>query len=316
MRTPTPHGMPKVTLELPIRPTSPLAPAPEPLVGPVKVTCGPAESELRRGSLLLGRGSECDLVVEDTLVSRMHARVHVETDGVRVEDLYSTNGVYLNGERITHARLVHHGDRIFIGNHEIVLVEVRTDRAPAPSVPPASVPPSSVSFRREPGTRPMAAPGTVDIPITARADALDLLGNLARRLANDVKAEQAPRMLGPHLQGILRGASAGLVVPPALCEIASEYAVDLAHWTSDRGWLDYVVELHVATRRLMSAATVSALQRSERYIGALDRARLEYYVGIFDQGLGPQGLGPQGQVSLDKGERARLASLRRILKRK
>lgn len=287
-------------LELPIRPTSPLAPAPEPLVGPVKVTCGSAEGELRRGSLLLGRGSECDLVVEDALVSRMHARIHVEPDGVRAEDLYSTNGVYLNGERITHARLIHQGDRLFMGNHEIVLVEVRTDRAPAPSVPPSSVP-----YQREPGTRPMAAPGTVDIPITARADALDLLGNLARRLANDVKAEQAPRMLGPHLQGILRGASAGLVVPPALCEIASEYAVDLAHWTSDRGWLDYVVELHVATRRLMSAATVSALQRSERYIGALDRVRLEYYVGIFDQGQ-----------SLDKGERARLASLRRILKRK
>lgn len=298
--------MPAVMLELPIRSTSPLAPAPDPMVGPVKVTCGAAEGELRRGSLLLGRGSECDLVVEDALVSRMHARVHVEPDGVRIEDLYSTNGVYLNGERITHARLIHHGDRLFMGNHEIVLVEVPTDRAPAPSVPPSSVP-----YQREPGTRPMAAPGTVDIPITARADALDLLGNLARRLANDVKAEQAPRMLGPHLQGILRGASAGLVVPPALCEIASEYAVDLAHWTSDRGWLDYVVELHVATRRLMSAATVSALQRSERYIGALDRVRLEYYVGIFDQG--PPG--PQGQ-SLDKGERARLASLRRILRRK
>lgn len=308
--------MPAVVLELPIRPTSPLAPAPDPLVGPVKVTCGAAEGELRRGSLLLGRGSECDLVVEDALVSRMHARIHVEPDGVRVEDLYSTNGVYLNGERITHARLIHQGDRLFMGNHEIVLVEVPTDRAPAPSVPPGSVPPSSVGYQREPGTRPMAAPGTIDIPITARADALDLLGNLARRLANDVKAEQAPRMLGPHLQGILRGASAGLVVPPALCEIASEYAVDLAHWTSDRGWLDYVVELHVATRRLMSAATVSALQRSERYIGALDRVRLEYYVGIFDQGPpGPQGPGPQRQ-SLDKAERARLASLRRILKRK
>ena len=289
-------------LGLPIRSASPLAPAPEPLVGPVLVKCGSAEAELRRGSLLLGRGSECELVVEDLLVSRLHARVHVETDGVRVEDLYSTNGVYLNGERITHARLIHQGDRIFIGNHEIVLVEVRTDRAPAPSVPPSSAP----YQRGEPGTRPMVAPGTIDIPITARADALDLLGNLARRLANDVKAEQAPRMLGPHLQGILRGASAGLVVPPPLCEIASEYAVDLAHWTSDSSWLDYVVELHVATRRLMSAATVTALQRSERYVGALDRARLEYYVGSFDQ----------GQVTLDKGERARLASLRRILKRK
>ena len=140
----------------------------------------------------------------------------------------------------------------------------------------------------------------------ARADALDLLGNLARRLANDVKAEQAPRMLGPHLEGILRGASAGLVVPPPLCEIASEYAVDLAHWTSDPKWLDYVVELHLVTKRLMSAATISALQRSERWVGALNRSQLEYYVGGFSQAM----------AEFDKDEKARFATLRRILKKR
>lgn len=270
-------------------------------MGPVMVTCGSVQCELRRGSLLIGRGTECELSLEDPLVSRLHARIHVDAEGVKVEDLYSTNGVYLNGERIMHARLMHAGDRLFVGNHEVTFQEIRTDPAPAPSVPPSSAP-----YNREPATRPNITPGATDIPITARADALDLLGNLARRLANDVKAEQAPRMLGPHLQGILRGASAGLVVPPALCEIASEYAVDLAHWTSDPSWLDYVVELHLVTKRLMSAATVSALQRSERWVGAINRRQLEYYVGSF----------AQAQASFDKDERARLATLRRILKKK
>lgn len=294
--------MPAVVLELPVRSSSTLGPAPEPLVGPVLVRCGPAEHELRRGSLLIGRGHECEIVVEDPLVSRLHARIHVDAEGVKVEDLYSTNGVFLNGERIMHARLIHGGDRLFVGNHEITFVEIRTDPAPAPSVPPASV-----RYSQEPGTRPNISEGAgMDIPITARADALDLLGNLARRLANDVKAEQAPRMLGPHLQGILRGASAGLIVPPPLCEIASEYAVDLAHWTSDPSWLDYVVELHLVTKRLMSATTISALQRSERWVGALNRKQLEYYVG----GFAPT------QGKLDKDERARLATLRRILKKK
>ncbi len=264
------------------------------------VSSGSSECELRRGSLLIGRGNECDLTLNDELVSRLHARIHVDAEGVKVEDLYSTNGVYLNGERIMHARLIHSGDRLLVGNHEVKFVELRTDRAPAPSAPPSSVP-----YPREPLTRPNLTPGSTDIPITARADALDLLGNLARRLANDVKAEQAPRMLGPHLQGILRGASAGLVVPPALCEIASEYAVDLAHWTSDPSWLDYVVELHLVTKRLMSAATVSALQRSERWVGPLNRRQLEYYVGSFSQAQG-----------FDRDERQRLATLRRILKKK
>jgi len=265
------------------------------------VVCGVIEQELRRGSMLLGRGKECDIVVEDPLISRMHARVQVDDEGVKVEDLYSTNGVFVNGERIMQARLLHGGDRVFIGNHEVTFVEIRTDPAPAPSVPP-----SSVSEYPEPLTRPNVGAGAGDIPITARADALDLLGNLARRLANDVKAEQAPRMLGPHLKGILRGASAGLVVPEALCEIASEYAVDLAHWTSDARWLDYVVELHLITKRVMSAALVSALQRSERWVGALNRSMLEYYVGSFVPRLS----------ELSKEEKARLATLRRILKKK
>lgn len=293
--------MPAFVLDPPLRPPSTLGPAPEPLTGPVMVRSGSLECELRRGSLLVGRGTECDLTLEDPLVSRLHARIHLDPEGVKAEDLYSTNGVYLNGERITHARLVHTGDRLFVGSHEVTFVPLPPDPARAPSVPPSSVP-----YNREPATRPNIVPGALDIPITARADALDLLGSLARRLANDVKAEQAPRMLAPHLQGILQGASAGLVVPPALCEIASEYAVDLAHWTSDSSWLDYVVELHLVTKRLMSAATIASLQRSERWVGALDRRQLEYYVGSF----------VQSQRRFDKEERTRMSTLRRLLKKR
>jgi len=267
----------------------------------VNVRCDTVQHELRRGSLLVGRDPECDLTLDDPLVSRLHARVHLDSDGVKVEDLYSTNGVYLNGERITHARLLHTGDRLFVGSHEVTFLPLSPDPARAPSVEPGSAP-----YHREPATRPNFVPGTLDVPITARADALDLLGSLARRLANDVKAEQAPRMLGPHLQGILRGASAGLVVPPALCEIASEYAVDLAHWTSDASWLDYVVELHLVTKRLMSAATIAGLQRSERWVGALNRRQLEYYLGNFGQ----------APASWDKDQRARIGTLRRLLKKK
>jgi hypothetical protein len=280
---------------------SAVGPAPKPLVGPIIVACGSVEHELRRGSLLIGRGAECELVIDDPLVSRMHARILADEEGVKIEDLYSTNGVYLNGERILQARLLHAGDRLFIASHQLTLVEVRTDPAPAPSTPPSLIP-----EYLDPPTRPnLGAEGALAIPITARADALDLLGNLARRLANDVKAEQAPRMLGPHLDGILRGASAGLVVPDALRAIASEYAIDLAHWTSDARWLNYVVELHTVTKRMMSKTTLAALQRSERWVGALNRTLLEYYVGSFATRLS----------ELDAEDKARLAALRRMSKR-
>lgn len=282
-----------------------LGPAPSPLLGPVKIMTGRSEHELRQGSALVGRGNECELVLDDELVSRMHARIQLNAEGVWIEDLYSTNGVYLNGQRILQPQLVHRGDRVFIGSHEVVFVALEPEPASRPSTPPLSArfagaydPPTY----KTPGNEGDAG----EIPITARADALHLLGNLARRLANDVKAEQAPRMLGPHLEGILRGASAGLVVPEALGELASEYAIDLAHWTSEARWLNYVVELHLVTKRMMSAGTVSALQRSERWVGALDRSLLDYYVGSFSS----------QSAELERDAKARLATLRRLLKKK
>jgi pSer/pThr/pTyr-binding forkhead associated (FHA) protein len=282
------------------------APVPKPLVGPIAVTCAGVTLELRNGSLLIGRLAECDLMLDDTLVSRMHARVYVSADGVRLEDLHSTNGVYVNGDRIMQTAALNEGDRAVIGTQELSFKEIGTDPAPPMSSPPPS------------GREQLAAPRTPTppdtprslqksaIPITARAEALDLLGTMARRLANEHKADQAPRMLGPHLRGILRGASSGLVVPDSLAALASEYAIDLAHWTADSRWLDYVVELHLVTRRLMPSTVLAALQRAERWIGPMNRPLLEYYVSSFTS----------QPRELDPSERSRLSLLKRILKKK
>lgn len=219
-------------------------------------------------------------MVEDALISRMHARVWVDDDGVRLEDLHSTNGVYVNGDRIVRAVTLKAGDTALIGTHELHFSELCESRPPrAPSPAPAFAP-DEEEFG-DPPTRPHPTTEVAAIPITARADALEMLGTLARRLANEHKATQAPRLLEPHLQGILRGATSGLVVPESLSELASEYAIDLAHWTAEPRWLDYVVELHLVTRRLMSSPILAALQRAERWIGALDRSLLEYYVATF-----------------------------------
>lgn len=277
--------------------------APKPLAGPIVVACSGVEHELRAGSLLIGRLTECDVIIDEVLVSRMHARVYVSTEGVTLEDLHSTNGVFVNGQRIVHAVSLNVGDHALIGSREVTFTEIGTDPAP----PLSSQAPPSASVIAEPKTAPgLPLEGASPIPITARADALELLGTLARRLANEHKAEQAPRMLGPHLKGILRGAHAGLVVPESLSLLASEYAIDLAHWTTDTNWLDYVIELHLVTKRLLPASLIAALQRSERWVGAMDRPLLEYYLASF---------APRAK-ELTRAEKASLSVLRRIAKKK
>ena len=57
------------------------------------------------GSLVVGRTWPSDVVVEDPSLSRQHARFSRISEGVKVEDLRSTNGTHRNGERVEEARL-------------------------------------------------------------------------------------------------------------------------------------------------------------------------------------------------------------------
>jgi pSer/pThr/pTyr-binding forkhead associated (FHA) protein len=65
--------------------------------------------------ILVGRGSDCQLVLDDDYVSTRHARVVDGADGVYVEDLGSTNGTYVNNRRITSPTAIGFSDVVRIG---------------------------------------------------------------------------------------------------------------------------------------------------------------------------------------------------------
>jgi pSer/pThr/pTyr-binding forkhead associated (FHA) protein len=72
-------------------------------------------TELTRPTTLIGRGKDCTVVVNDPSVSRIHAKITHEADGrMLVEDLRSSNGVYVNERRIDVHEL-HGGDRVRFG---------------------------------------------------------------------------------------------------------------------------------------------------------------------------------------------------------
>jgi pSer/pThr/pTyr-binding forkhead associated (FHA) protein len=70
---------------------------------------------------VLGRQQGVDLLLPEELVSRLHARLVFEGDELVLEDLGSTNGTYLNGARVTRAR-VNEGDRILLGQSILKVV--------------------------------------------------------------------------------------------------------------------------------------------------------------------------------------------------
>jgi len=73
---------------------------------------------LRAGhSYVMGRGRDCEIVVEDIACSRRHALITLSEDGedAFITDLGSRNGCYLNGERVTERLVMQQGARIRIG---------------------------------------------------------------------------------------------------------------------------------------------------------------------------------------------------------
>jgi len=75
---------------------------------------------LRGGVRTLGRATGADFILDAPLVSRVHCRLTALPDGeLEVKDLDSTNGTFINDQRIETARLAA-GDRLRVGRVELV----------------------------------------------------------------------------------------------------------------------------------------------------------------------------------------------------
>ena len=70
----------------------------------------------------VGRAPGCQVTLDDTFASQIHARVFQRDDQVMVEDLGSTNGTYLNRTKVQGPQVMRRGDRLQVGNTVLELV--------------------------------------------------------------------------------------------------------------------------------------------------------------------------------------------------
>ncbi len=84
--------------------------------------------------LIIGRSSELEMVLIEDMVSRHHAKITTTDTEIFIEDLGSTNGTFVNGEKITNCKLKE-GDRILIGTSIVKLVFEEFDAALPPPAP-------------------------------------------------------------------------------------------------------------------------------------------------------------------------------------
>lgn len=74
------------------------------------------------GDTTIGRAAGCQISLDDTYISQLHARVSPSDSGMLIEDLGSTNGTYVNRERVTAPVIGGAGDLVQLGG---IVMEIR-----------------------------------------------------------------------------------------------------------------------------------------------------------------------------------------------
>jgi DNA-binding NtrC family response regulator len=171
----------------------------------------------------LGRSPSCEILLEDRLVSRRHARIFVRDGELRIADLGSRNGTEVNGERLEGEAVLAPGDQVQVGE-TTVLVE-----------PPAEAAPPEVELTEEaslvpleevlPHVGPEAALGSMGLALlSATSEALVL-----RRIA-----EEALRALHADTALVLLAGGAGLVTAARVGASSVEVPGELARAALER----------------------------------------------------------------------------------
>lgn len=228
------------------------------------------------GELLVGRDEQCQLVVDDPNVSRMHLSLIVTQDSVHVRDLGSRNGVWLEGKRVVSAQRAKPGDVIRLGDTELVLA--RTSEAP--QVQSRRRDTLDIDVTTAPATRvgvQMVPPASVARP----ASSLPLVAGLADKSLAQGRVDEAERIAEGTLTDLLRDAKKG-VVDDALMQIATRCAVKLATATERGRWIDYLFDLHAAPGAVLPTPVVDSLYDLVRRVPDVSRGRLRDYVSRLD----------------------------------
>lgn len=193
---------------------------------------GEHDYPLGEGRFVIGRSEGCQLCLTDPMASRNHAALVVENGKVRLEDLASRNGVFVNRERVQSTLLLSHGDKIRIGAEEMTVI-LRGGRERAETL--------------------------VQKPVTTRLQAFGVLGSLADKALVLGHGDEAERILGRQLEQFLKKSESGEDLDEEAFEKSVTYALKIGTLTKKGKWLDYLFRMHASEQRLMDSELVNEL---------------------------------------------------------
>jgi hypothetical protein len=235
---------------------------------------------------VIGREADCDLVLDDGLVSRQHATFCVLGDVVQLIDSGSRNGVAVNGSAIKGAVLLQSGDRVRIGSQELLLVREARSQAETGTAELVRCPDCSAFLSAGqpcPTCSPARTTAAATPPLGTREQPKREVGRLGSTLLADKalglgRYDEAERLLAGRLSALLAGAGPANDLPQAELKIATSYALKLAEGLQKPSWLDYPFDLYGSALRLMPAETIEELYRVAARVRYVNPHALRRYV--------------------------------------
>jgi hypothetical protein len=247
---------------------------------------GDHDVELLPGETIIGRSPKCQLVLDDLLVSRSHARIVTKQGTVTIEDLGSANGVLVNGERLMRARVLVSGDRVVIGQ-QTFQVQISMD-SDLPKKNRLSARTLSGFKGADPEVRTQEMSQVSEA--TRKGDAFALLIGVAEKVLALGRGDEAERILASFLRNLLQNAKVGGTLDPATAEKAALYAMRIAEATGKGLWVDYLFELYSVAKRPLPGPVVDRLYESIRKLSPVSALVFRQYLSVLrlvEPELGP-----------------------------
>ncbi len=232
--------------------------------------------ELFPGEFVIGRSEECQLSIDDAMVSRRHAVLRVTPQQVVLVDLGSRNGVSLNGTRVKQDTVLENGDRIVIGKHELTLTVIDSESKR-----------NTTNFARTLGAidirdLDLTSTQTQEPPTgkeLARVLATFLtLSKLADKALALGRPEEAERLLVACFTDLMAEQRKGVVLPQAELESFATFALRLSGDLNKASWVEWVLEVYRAGNTMLPGPVVEALLSLGPKLKHLSRGVILNYV--------------------------------------
>ncbi len=240
-----------------------------------RLQIGQRDILLRPGETTLGRSDECSVLLDDALLSRVHARFVVSDGEVTLEDLGSKNGTYVNEKRLSAPARLHNGDQIRLG-HTRMKLNVLRSRARS----------SQAQIRTMGYATQVDAPN----PITDESDVLTRMLQMGR-------LDEAAKLVKSRV-ATLTANEEPLPVSHVMSRSVQEGMLGLAELTMEGIWLHRLFKLHVHCDWFMTGDVQQKTEQLVRAVGQLGGDGLVAYVEYWSANAAQ--LEPPAQGRLDR----------------